>query len=168
MLEGGIAEIAPVGVRIGAFALDLLFLVVTWFAAAFAVAVAYFAANGIPEDNVIPASDEEALSIAIWAIAAPIIFIGTWILNATGGSLGKRALGLRIVRADGRAPGFGWGLGRTVTALLSWIPVGLGFLWATWDEQTQTWHDKMSGTYVVRAASLRAPQHPEVGPGSLH
>lgn len=167
-LADGTTEIAPVRRRIGAFAIDLALMAGSWLGVAFALGVVYFIMNGIPEDGTIPTEDEETLGVLIWAIAAPLIFIGTWVLNATGGSLGKRMLGLRIVRADLRAPGVGWGLGRTLTAWLSWAVVGLGFLWATWDDQTQTWHDKMSGTYVVRADTLVVPPSPDAAPGSLH
>jgi uncharacterized RDD family membrane protein YckC len=59
-------------------------------------------------------------------------------------------LGLRIVREDLEAPGIATGLGRTLGAWLSWLAVGLGFLWGTWDDRGQTWHDKMAGTFVVR------------------
>ena len=167
-LAGGTTEIAPVGRRIGAFSIDLALTVASWIGIAMVILVFYFIANGVPEDGAIPTEDEETIGLLVWAIAAPIIFAATWVLNATGGSAGKRMLGLRIVRADGSAPGVGWGLGRTVTAWLSWIPLGLGFLWATWDEQTQTWHDKMAGTYVVRADSLVVPPSTTATTGSLH
>jgi uncharacterized RDD family membrane protein YckC len=26
----------------------------------------------------------------------------------------------------------------------------LGFLWALWDKNNQTWHDKIAGTEVIR------------------
>jgi hypothetical protein len=29
--------------------------------------------------------------------------------------------------------------------------VGLGYFWMLWDEQQQTWHDKIAGTTVERA-----------------
>lgn len=33
--------------------------------------------------------------------------------------------------------------------ILSTIPCALGFLWALWDPNRQTWHDKLAKTYVV-------------------
>ena len=35
-------------------------------------------------------------------------------------------------------------------AILSFIPLGLGYAWALWDPQRQTWHDKIMHTYVMR------------------
>ena len=58
-------------------------------------------------------------------------------------------MGLRIVRIDGAAPGVRYGLVRTAGAVLSRF-FFLGYLWSLWDSKTQTWHDKLAGTYVVR------------------
>ena len=74
-----------------------------------------------------------------------------WVCNSIGVSLGKRAVGLRIINDSGTSPGAGAGLGRTLGAILSWLALMLGYLWATWDDANQTWHDKMTGTYVIRA-----------------
>lgn len=167
-VPGGTGEIAQTGQRIGAFAIDLALMLVGWIGVAFAIGIVYIIANGIPEDGRVPASDEETIGLLVWAIACPLIFVGTWVLNASGGSAGKRMVGLRIVRADGSAPGIGWGLGRTLTAWLSWAAFGLGFLWGTWDDHAQTWHDKMAGTYVVRADSLVVPPSVETRGASLH
>lgn len=153
-LSAGSCELASIGRRIGGLAIDLAIAAAALLGLGIVMAVWYFAANGIPEDGAIPASDEERLGLMVWTIGLTLIFFGTWALNATGGSLGKRMLGLRVVRDNLQAPGIGWGLGRTIIALLSWGAVGLGLLWATWDDQSQTWHDKMAGTYVVRANSL--------------
>ena len=30
----------------------------------------------------------------------------------------------------------------------------LGFLWALWDEDGLTWHDRLSGTYLARAGII--------------
>jgi uncharacterized RDD family membrane protein YckC len=155
-LAAGSCELASIGRRLGGLAIDLALVVMTFFGLGAAVGVSYVISQGIPEDGVIPAADEDMFAIVVWAIAVPLIFLGTWVLNATGGSPGKRMLGLRVVRDNLQAPGIGWGLGRTVIALLSCGAVGLGFLWATWDNQSQTWHDKMAGTYVVLADSLPA------------
>ena len=41
-------------------------------------------------------------------------------------------------------------IGRYFGYLLSVIPFGLGLLWVAFDKKKQGWHDKMSGTIVVR------------------
>lgn len=79
-----------------------------------------------------------------------IWFLYWWASNALGASLGKLAVGSRVVRADGHRPGFGRGLARTAVAVLSTYAFFIGYLWAFWDARTQTWHDKAAGTFVVR------------------
>jgi uncharacterized RDD family membrane protein YckC len=29
------------------------------------------------------------------------------------------------------------------------VPLGLGFIWASFDSESQAWHDKLAGTVVV-------------------
>lgn len=74
-----------------------------------------------------------------------------WPWNSIGWSPGKRAVGLRLVRVDGGGPpGPVHGFGRSVGALVSDLVMGFGYLWAIWDRNNQTWHDRLAGTYVVR------------------
>jgi uncharacterized RDD family membrane protein YckC len=70
----------------------------------------------------------------------------------TGQSLGKRVLGTRLVRAGSEEPvGFGRAFGRQIAHVLDAIPLGLGYLWPLWDEQRQTFADKVCSTLVVQA-----------------
>lgn len=96
-------------------------------------------------------------------VTYPAMFIYWWISNARGASLGKLAVGTRIVRTGGQRPGIGFGAVRTAVSLVSGWAFGLGYLWAFWDGRRQAWHDKAAGTYVVRADSLAAlAPHPQV------
>ena len=40
---------------------------------------------------------------------------------------------------------------RQFTRIVSSIPLGLGYLWMLWDPESQTWHDKIVGTIVIKA-----------------
>ncbi len=66
-----------------------------------------------------------------------------------GWSPGKAAFGLRVLREDGRPPAIVHGAARYVGKAVSGAPLALGYLWALWDPQRQTWHDKFANTYVV-------------------
>jgi uncharacterized RDD family membrane protein YckC len=73
-------------------------------------------------------------------------------LVARGQTLGKMALGIRVVARDGGNPSFGTAFLREIIGkLVSGIPLCLGYLWMLWDPEQQTWHDKMAGTHVERA-----------------
>ena len=70
--------------------------------------------------------------------------------GATGQTIGKRALGIRVIDARAGGPiGYGRGLLRYVARILSTIPLFLGYFWMLWDREKQTWHDKIANTYVV-------------------
>ena len=70
----------------------------------------------------------------------------------TGGTLGHRLLGTRVVGPDGSRPSLGRALARYVAAYLALMPLGIGLLWAAVDPRGQGWHDRVAGTFVVRAS----------------
>ncbi len=77
-----------------------------------------------------------------WTLA---FFAGeTWILTAlTGTTLGKRLLGMRVARLDGKPVGLGWGLVRTILLLAVVPPLVI-------DSDRRGLHDKAANTIVVR------------------
>jgi len=80
-------------------------------------------------------------------------------LFANGWTPGKKMLGLRVVREDGRAATFGpmfvreW-IGKWISGFL----LGLGYFWMLWDKDRQGLHDKLLATYVVEPVSMPATQ----------
>jgi uncharacterized RDD family membrane protein YckC len=91
------------------------------------------------------AVDPETLSYQLTMLAAAyLFFVGFWIRS--GSTLGMLAWGLRVEGEDGRPPGIGKASIRFFAAILSWLPLGLGFLWQLWDKDNLTWHDRLSGT----------------------
>lgn len=66
-----------------------------------------------------------------------------------GQTLGMQSWRLRVEREDGRLLGWGDVLRRLGWALLSLLPLGLGFAWILVDPQRRAWHDRLSGTRVV-------------------
>lgn len=144
--DGMPANIAGLGWRTGAFAIDLL----TIWVVLVVLSVAFIgdALVGDPEDPAVQETLGEFVVVS-WAVQA----LFYWVCNAIGWSPGKRVLGLRIVTSEGRPPGVMRGFARTVGMLLSFLALGLGHLWAFWDRRRQCWHDKLAGTYVVRPRS---------------
>ncbi len=74
--------------------------------------------------------------------------------TAGGQTLGKMALGIRVVTAEDGEP---LGVGRAGLRILVWtvlaIPAGLGFLTALWRPDRRGLHDRFAGTRVVRASA---------------
>lgn len=74
------------------------------------------------------------------------------LMTARGATVGKKVFGMKVVREDGAPIGFGRSLLRhTVGYWVSAAVFGLGFIWIGFDPHKQGWHDKIAGTYVVRA-----------------
>jgi uncharacterized RDD family membrane protein YckC len=72
--------------------------------------------------------------------------------SASGQSPGKKLLGIKVVRQDGSLPSFlSAGLRGTLGYWISALVLGLGFIWAIFDPDNETWHDKIFKTRVVRA-----------------
>jgi uncharacterized RDD family membrane protein YckC len=71
-----------------------------------------------------------------------------------GQTLGKRALGIRVIDlAVGGPIGYGRAFIRYVGRIPSFVVFGLGYLWMLWDREKQTWHDKFAGAVVVPTSS---------------
>ena len=68
-----------------------------------------------------------------------------------GQTIGKRFIGIRIVRTDGRRLDYrALALRHLVGYPLALLCFGLGMLWVIWDAKQQGWHDKLTGTLVVK------------------
>jgi len=69
-----------------------------------------------------------------------------------GQTFGKQAMHIRIVSAQGGSISTGQAWIRfLMRSFVSGSIFYLGFLWALWDPNKQTWHDKVATTYVVNA-----------------
>ncbi|MCA1682402.1 MAG: RDD family protein [Actinobacteria bacterium] len=86
--------------------------------------------------------------------------------GATGQTLGKRALGIRVVDANTGGPiGYPRAFVRYVGRILSAIVIFIGYFWMIKDREKQTWHDKLAGDVVVPVTAYPtgppAPPDPE-------
>ena len=62
------------------------------------------------------------------------------------------AIGIKIVKTDGSSVGFGGAFIREIIGkLVSTLIFFLGYIWILFDGKRQGWHDKIAGTYVVKA-----------------
>ena len=74
-----------------------------------------------------------------------------WSAAGKGQTLGSRALNIRVVKTDGSYLDYGGAFLRYIGFVISCVTFFLGVIWAAFDAQKQGWHDKIAGTYVVRA-----------------
>jgi len=74
-------------------------------------------------------------------------------------TLGKMAVGIKVVRTDGTRISLARGVGRFFATLLSSLIIGIGFLMAAFTERKQALHDMVCDTLVVDKWAYTA--HPE-------
>jgi uncharacterized RDD family membrane protein YckC len=83
-------------------------------------------------------------------ILVPLALYGAVMWKLKGSTIGGIVLGLQVVRLDGRPIDWATAFVRALGCFLSFVAVGLGFLWILFDSERQAWHDKIAGTVVVR------------------
>ncbi len=70
--------------------------------------------------------------------------------SSSGQTVGKKLLNIRVVDlGNGQSIGFGRAALRNVVAYFVSVIFLLGYLWMLWDEEEQTWHDKVASSIVV-------------------
>jgi len=98
----------------------------------------------------ITAADHPWLEFAYRLVIAGLVvlFFGTF-WTRRGQTLGMASWRLRVEREDGALLTWGDTVKRLAAALLSWLPLGLGYLWILIDREGRAWHDRLSRTRVV-------------------
>jgi uncharacterized RDD family membrane protein YckC len=102
------------------------------------------------------------LTAAVYAATLGIVYLQYFALfTIFGGTTpGMMFRGLQVTSFDGDPPQPRQMLWRSVGYILSAGTFFLGFLWACWDEDSLTWHDRLSRTYlsVAEAFANEAPE----------
>ncbi|MET8635046.1 RDD family protein [Streptomyces sp. NPDC004096] len=106
----------------------------------------------VPYLLVILGRDTPALAV-IGGLAIFAVAIWQLIMEGrTGQTLGKKALGIRLVREiDGQPLGIGMAFVRRLAHFLDSLPCYLGWLWPAWDAKKQTFADKVCSSIVIRS-----------------
>lgn len=84
----------------------------------------------------------------------------TYFWRYHGRTLGMQSWRLMIQSNDGKAPSLGQCLVRCAAATLSAACAGLGYWWALIDKEGRSWHDRLSGTRIIRVEQTRALHGP--------
>ena len=77
---------------------------------------------------------------------------GAILWKTRGSTVGGIIFKLRVVRTDDRPVDWPTAIVRALGCFISLVIAGLGFIWIAFDADKQSWHDKISGTVVVREA----------------
>lgn len=154
VVDGGSTEHAGVAWRLAAFLIDLLLWVV--FGIIFAVVLAMFNGGWAYKKGYLYLATLSKPSFWVyWCLMVGVTLIyNTLLIGMDGRTLGKRVMGIIILQEDGRIADSKEALVRAFGQWLSLLPLGLGYLWALWDPNHETWHDKLSKTVAFRYQDL--------------
>jgi uncharacterized RDD family membrane protein YckC len=145
---------AGIGSRFLAFGVDLLIqgIVVV---AALIVAMA-----------LAPTGTVGLLAVALFILVPLLVSVGYFAIAETltaGRTPGKRALGLRVIRLDGGAPGLSEALARNVVRIID-LALGIGVIVMFFDRRSRRLGDLAAGTVVVRERRVAATPAAPVAP----
>lgn len=93
--------------------------------------------------------DTTGISVLGGAFAAVAFFYHLLWLVARCDPPGRRWMALRLTNFDGFPPDASQRVARFVGACLSLASLGIGVLWAVVDEESLTWHDHISKTFLT-------------------
>lgn len=165
-------SLAGIGSRFAAAALDALIQIVL----IFAVGLVGGFISGVALSPTGASDAAEMIALAFWFIWLFLVLFGYDILFETlgrGRTIGKRALGIRVVRVAGGPVGFVTSAVRNLLRIVDFLPgfyaVGIVSILAT--ERNQRLGDLAAGTLVVRdqrASGGARPPHEAPYPAYLH
>jgi uncharacterized RDD family membrane protein YckC len=95
---------------------------------------------------------------AVVGLAIQIVYFTVLEGGSRGQTLGKQALGIRVIDTQTGGPiGYGRGFVRWIARILSAIVIFLGYFWMLWDKERQCWHDKLASDFVVPVSAYPLP-----------
>ena len=143
--QASTTEAAPAGLlrRLGAMLYDSLLLL-----AVLMIATAAFLP--LTGGEALDADAHPALEFVYRAVLV-LLIVGYYGIFWTrrGQTLGMASWHLQIERDDGATLDWRDTTLRLAAAVLSWLPLGLGYLWIVIDPQHRAWHDRLSRTRIL-------------------
>ncbi len=152
-----IAELGPPGgfwIRFVAYLLDAFIVSI-----AAGVIVGIFIAIVLVSDESIDDSNDSFFIIGSTIVMVLALIVINWLYEALmtssprGATLGKQALGLRIVRADGAQLSFGRATARHFLKVMitPLVPLAIGYLMAAFTARKRALHDFLADTLVIQS-----------------
>ena len=131
-------ELAPLSRRLLAHVLDASLIVSVFLGVAMLIG-----ANA----RVLPGPRALGLGAALAMLAIGAAY-QTLFLTLSRATPGMRYAGIGLSTLEGKSPSRAQRCGRLMALPLSILPLGLGFVWALFDDGGLTWHDRLSRTYL--------------------
>ena len=123
---------------------QVLALPVAVFGIFMAITIPVMAAGRVPRATALAV----ALTLALFLLALVVAY-GVWMHGKWGQTLGKMALGMKVVRVDGSPLGYGRAFLRWLGSLLSAIILMIGYILAGLRSDKRALHDLIAGSRVT-------------------
>ena len=137
-------RVAGFWIRFGAFFIDNILLQV--------ISSSINLSLGVPLFGTEPNEAPDFAMIAVGTLLGFAIAVTyeTWMVGKFGATLGKMALGLRVVQSDGSPLTYMRAFGRYWAKILSGIACYIGYIMVAFDDQKRGLHDRICETRVIR------------------
>ncbi|MBP7827827.1 MAG: RDD family protein [Verrucomicrobia bacterium] len=131
-------------IRVGAYFIDVVVLIIPLLLISFLFRSVTPAADEM-EQAIVEIMDS-ILSLVVWWVYFAVLHSSKW-----QASIGKKAVGLKVVDENGNRISFGRATGRYFAEFLSALILGIGYMMVGWTKKKQGLHDMIAGTFVIKA-----------------
>lgn len=101
----------------------------------------------------------------VFLIGSTVYFVACW--AATGQSVGKIGVGIKIIRTDSSALDLKCAFIRFLACLLCVATLGIGFILVAFDNKKQGLQDRLADTYVVKLPVKQVAYDPTLARGGV-
>ena len=131
-------------IRVGAYFIDLVVLIIP----VLLISFLFRSVNPVADEmeQAIVEFMDSMLSLVVWWVYFAVLHSSKW-----QASVGKKAVGLKVVDENGNRISFGRATGRHFADYLSMLIFCIGYMMVGWTKKKQGLHDMIAGTYVIRS-----------------
>lgn len=141
------ASAAPLWRRLAAIFYDSLLLIALWMMIVFLILLISQTGNQ-PLGEAIPQHGFWHLAYQLFLLLVAFLFFALFWTRG-GQTAGMAAWKIKIQQTNGKPPSWRQALLRFLAAIVSWLPLGLGYWWSLFNNERLAWHDYLSGTRLV-------------------
>ncbi len=145
-LVGGAMEYAGFWIRVGAWLIDYVILIVPTMLIAFLVNI--LSSTSSP-DSINPVVGLLFALQTLLNLAIPMVY-ETYFIGKMGQTPGKMVCGIKVVRSDGDSLTYLRAFGRHFAKYLSQLICGIGYIMVAFDDEKRGLHDHICDTRVIR------------------
>lgn len=147
-VQGGEVVYAGFWKRVAAYFIDYTLVTMVTSVIGFVVVLGIVGMSGLADESSTSGIVAQVVNMLI-SLALTCTYYTWFHASAGGATLGKMAVGIKVVRPGGERLTVGRAIGRYFGFVLSGLTLGIGYLMAAFTDRKQGLHDMISDTLVV-------------------